>query len=311
MDYRKVGPNLDKSRGNPSYIQYFTKDLYEILNCFYHVTGVSVGIYENYNHEISYCNTEQCAYCAAIQSVMIGWERCERLDSAACQAVLKTRTPCSYICHAGLCETVIPIFIKDFHVGYLVLGQYRMRADVDQNSIRKCADELSLDAEKLAENYARAPILSEEKLKHYTRLLTVLIDGIISEELIRFSRDDLLSTIMAYIDENIRGDLSAQALCKQFSISHSELYRIFKIINLTPHNYVLDRRMRLAYELLVTSPLSIIEISERVGCENYTYFLRRFRGSVGIPPGQLRKRLAAGLPVHEAANWASSQIFAR
>lgn len=58
----------------------------------------------------------------------------------------------------------------------------------------------------------------------------------------------------------------------------------------TPMEVVTEHRMRLAADLLKSSPLKITEISERSGYGSEAAFSRRFRRYYGLTPGQMRQQ---------------------
>ncbi|MFV0504294.1 MAG: response regulator [Lachnospirales bacterium] len=98
------------------------------------------------------------------------------------------------------------------------------------------------------------------------------------------------SEIFDFIDLNIYKNLSIDDICTKFSISRSYISKIFRsTINKNFKQYVTEKRIGLAIELLKTTNFTIQEISEKVGYDDYFYFSKKFKDEVGIPPKKFRR----------------------
>lgn len=72
------------------------------------------------------------------------------------------------------------------------------------------------------------------------------------------------------------------------------LYALFhKHLGVSPHQYLLNYRLRLARIRLAGSDDNIKTISEECGFENLESFYRAFRRTSGMPPGEYRRAAAA------------------
>lgn len=98
----------------------------------------------------------------------------------------------------------------------------------------------------------------------------------------------------ASITEVIETHLFSQATLEQLaslaSLSLSSFKREFKKhFKETPAQYIRNRRLQKAKDLLVHSSLSISEISFQVGYEDSSYFSRLFSSSFMLSPSEFRK----------------------
>lgn len=99
-----------------------------------------------------------------------------------------------------------------------------------------------------------------------------------------------IGQIAAYLNANYNEKITLENVAKEFYISPFYLSRIFKEgtgFNLI--NYVNYIRINKAKELLETTDLTIMTISEQVGFESTTHFDRVFKDIVGRSPLKYRK----------------------
>lgn len=72
-------------------------------------------------------------------------------------------------------------------------------------------------------------------------------------------------------------------------LSKPHLIRCFKKeLGCTPHDYLLDYRLRQAKELLVSSARSVEGIAEECGFNSISHFSRAFKGRIGMSPSEYR-----------------------
>lgn len=94
-----------------------------------------------------------------------------------------------------------------------------------------------------------------------------------------------------YVDENIANpDLSLVHLSEQFHIPTRNVSSLFKEqLNVKFIDFLIQRRIELAKQLLEDTELSIQEVGHKVGYLNPVSFNRVFKRIVGVPPGDYRK----------------------
>ncbi len=89
----------------------------------------------------------------------------------------------------------------------------------------------------------------------------------------------------AHLAESI--DLAALAGIAGLSLYH--FARAFKqSADVTPHHYLVQRRLARAQEMLVRTELSLAEIALATGFSDQSHFARHFRQMLGMTPGQFR-----------------------
>lgn len=93
-----------------------------------------------------------------------------------------------------------------------------------------------------------------------------------------------------YIDKNYINDISLQEVCEYATMSQTYFSFIFKYITgKTFIQYLTDKRISAAMEMLKNTKLSVTDIFTRVGYNDYSHFNKVFKKTVGIPPTLYRK----------------------
>lgn len=106
----------------------------------------------------------------------------------------------------------------------------------------------------------------------------------------RLPDDESIALATEYIDKHYMETFTLQTLA---SICHGSLYhlhRTFKRIKqMTPVEYIQERRIEIAKEQLVSTNMPISEVGMSVGLQNTPYFITLFKKKSGITPAQYRQ----------------------
>lgn len=102
---------------------------------------------------------------------------------------------------------------------------------------------------------------------------------------------DSLNKICAAVDAEPWKNFSVNALAHKANISASRLFALFKKhFNISPHQWLTERKISMAAELLVSRPdMPVKEICKNCGFDTLEIFYRRFRRQFGMPPGKFRE----------------------
>ncbi|MHA7965456.1 response regulator [Paenibacillus sp. CAU 1782] len=104
-----------------------------------------------------------------------------------------------------------------------------------------------------------------------------------------FSNGQILS-IIQQIEVAYTQDISLGQWAKEFNISLGHLSYLFKReTGQTYSEYVTDKRLQLAKDLLGDPELSIQEVVDRVGYKDYFHFNKLFKKHFGVTPSKYRK----------------------
>lgn len=93
--------------------------------------------------------------------------------------------------------------------------------------------------------------------------------------------------IRSFMEENVTKNLNLEDYAQLTGRSLSTFIRDFKrAYNTTPNQWIIEKRLEKARELLKERNLTVTDIASEVGYENTSYFIRAFRKKYGITPKQ-------------------------
>jgi AraC family transcriptional regulator len=100
----------------------------------------------------------------------------------------------------------------------------------------------------------------------------------------------VLNRVRAKIEANLDADLSLESLAKESGYSRAHFLRMFQAATgFTPHQYVLDLRLRRAQERLKHTNSSIIDVALSCGFSSQSHMTSVFRRHLEITPGEFRR----------------------
>lgn len=98
-----------------------------------------------------------------------------------------------------------------------------------------------------------------------------------------------LQRVLDYIQANLAGDLHLEELARVADLSTFHFAKLFKrSTGYSPHQFVLQRRLERAKELLRNSHISLSEVSLRAGFADQSHLSNVFRRFVGVTPSRFR-----------------------
>jgi AraC-like DNA-binding protein len=99
----------------------------------------------------------------------------------------------------------------------------------------------------------------------------------------------IVRRISEHIDGNIEQRITLEVMAKLANLSVSYFVRAFKqSTGLTPHDYLMRRRVQLTIQLLSQTDLALSEIAHVAGFADQSHFAKRFRQYVGMSPRDYR-----------------------
>ena len=109
--------------------------------------------------------------------------------------------------------------------------------------------------------------------------------------------DDSMSRVVSYIRSHVGKRITLQEMADIAGLSLYYFSHLFKeMTGQSPNEFVIYSRIDRAKALLLTSDLSIAEISREVGYPNSSNLITLFTKRVGCPPAQFRKENRVSAP---------------
>lgn len=94
-----------------------------------------------------------------------------------------------------------------------------------------------------------------------------------------------------FIDSSFTSQLTLETTSKEACLSQYHFLRLFKLIfKITPHQYIIRKRIEKASSFLRHSEMSVTEICFEIGFESLSTFSWMFRKKFGIPPEVFRSQ---------------------
>lgn len=274
-------------------VTFERNQLQELLNDFYNCTHMAITLFDS-ELECIYGRGDFVRFCDHFAGDPTRVTYCDLSNKIHAAQAKKEKRTIVFTCHAGMTETITPIFYDDVIIAYLMLGRFRDQDQLfsSEEKMLECIKKFNFSSKmikKLIEDYNDATIISQNTIYSAINILEIAIKYIWSESLIKLNKNMLAAQIEDYIVNNLNEEISIISLCRHFGVSKQNLYSVFKDeFNDTIKNYIIKKRIEEAKKLLKTDA-KIYEIATNVGFEDYNYFIRLFKKITGRTPFQYRK----------------------
>lgn len=276
------------SKGVFMNVKFDAQKLSKILEDVYQLLKTPISIFDGKFRFITSYPEGLTDFCALIRRDKKRWDRCVECDERACDLCQKTGETFSYVCHAGVMETVTPIKVEKLTVGYILFGQYKLFGE--NSDLSSYAKREEIDEKALASYYEKLTVLTQKQVDAICNILQSCVLTILLSQAILLKEDELAERIKEYIENNLDKSLTVEEICGEFFIGRQKLYAIFsENFNSSVKSYILDRKINKAKELLVSTDLTVTEIAEKTGFVDYNNFIQRFKKFTGKSPLKYRK----------------------
>jgi AraC-like DNA-binding protein len=265
------------------------EEISAILNDINLITRVKFDLYDGNFNILHGEGKNMCEFCSLVRLCPECREKCKESDLNAFRRSQETKKAYTYKCHMGLTETVTPIICDGNIVGYIMMGQKLMGEDVDavKRNVESFPDEKS--REKMRDALAKMKFTDIEELNAARKLVEICASYLHMKKLIKYRETPLSVLLDSYIGEHLRDELDVKKMCKEFKMSKSSLYLVsYESFGMGITEYIREKRLGCAKELLRTTEAPISEIAESVGYTDSNYFTKVFKKSTGVTPSKWR-----------------------
>jgi len=129
-------------------------------------------------------------------------------------------------------------------------------------------------------------LADSEEACEYTRKF---ITGMFGRE--EETNHEIINKAKTYVNRHIAEDISVSVLAAESYMSASYFSRLFKkVVGIGCNEYIVHKRMKIAQDLLMTTPLPTGEIALKVGYNDKNYFSLAFKRNTGMSPTEYREK---------------------
>ncbi|RXZ82309.1 AraC family transcriptional regulator [Paenibacillaceae bacterium] len=192
----------------------------------------------------------------------------------------------------------LEIVVHTAEFEYFLVHYLPVVAASEQMQLTKNVNELQIDMDaallQLIEHLRRFSntIGNIELLGKKTLFYQLLNKALLSERYRQNSESQsMIEQTIEYIRKNYMESITLESLAKQNGMKAKYFSYLFhKYTGIGPINYLIQYRMNLAYELLMTASFSVREIARSVGYSDAYYFSRLFKKHNGMSPTAVKQR---------------------
>lgn len=271
---------------------YDNTQLLDLISKIYDLCGIWINIHDLSGKDIQ-IRDAHTDFCRAIHSTPEGYARCVSCDANASSICREIKHAYSYRCHAGICETLVPIFDKGEVISYLGFGQLLTTTPPPEKQWEYTRSTLSWysgDLEMLHEKFLRIPQYSDKKFEALTEILKILAAHVENSNTVIAAGYTDLQQLELYLSKHYIEKLTIKSICEDLNFGATKLCDLAKTLS-NGHSLtwlIASYRVSAAQKLLISSDKPISEIALMVGYEDYNYFTKIFKKITGITPSKYR-----------------------
>ena len=295
---------MKASRDRPSSGNLFQ----ELLETIQSLTGLRTVIYDRERftaragrHTIdSSFSGHRSDFCALIRSTDAGQEACRVSDVVgATEEAGRRGEPFLHVCHAGLMEVVIPVLYRGEQVATVFCGQAIVDGCPAESNVRlaKRAAQVGIDAQAATRARDALPCISEDQLVQIGKMLFLALNHLAEtegraalERALALERSEAIRSTVLHVDRHFQEPLRVEDMARRVSLTAAYFSRLFhRVTGMTFVDYLTQRRIAEAKELLKSTAMRVIDIAFAVGYGDQSYFGRKFRQVTGQTPTAFRR----------------------
>jgi len=261
--------------------------LNSLLEDFYNLTQIRITVFDDQFTELASYPEQIAPFCQIIRTDINGLKQCKKCDEDACRRAAKQHSLYTYRCHAGLTESITPLYLGNVIIGYLLFGHvfsYHSH-EIGWSSIEDKCKHYAIDMSNLKKQCFSMPLHSDSYITSASHILEAVASYLCLERMAYLRHQELPVQIDDYIQAHFTEDISAIDIAQQFDIGKTHLYEIAKRnygVGIAEH--IRNLRIEKARNLLTETDLPLAEIASECGFKDYNYFITVFKRKMGISP---------------------------
>lgn len=238
-------------------------------------------------------------FCALISQTSRSCAACLQTQERLCAKA--AHGPHTVTCPVGLCDTAVPVRMKDRLIGYLQSGQFFSKKP-DHRQFEKMIQlvkkwGLDVDQKMLEETYFSTQVIPQAQQKAALKLLTIFAHhlAMMSNQVFiqqENAESPVIKKAREYILEHQSDKLTLGEVARAVNMSSFYFCKMFKkVAGINFTDYVARVRIEKSKNLLLNPNLRVSEIAFEVGFQSLTHFNRVFKKVLGQSPTEYRAQL--------------------
>lgn len=274
-------------------ITFDREKLPALLKDFYEIAHIRIAIFDENMREIISFPPALAPYCSIIRRDPNGECACNRCDKDACIKADLTKRPYIYKCHAGLTEVIGPVIVEGVTVGFVFLAHifdYENREEGIEKISNICS-KFNIDIESLKDELKKATYYNQTFIESALHILNAIILYLISEKMANVKKEGLAIKLDNLITNNyLDPNFNFIDMCDELGIGRTQLYKIAQDL----YGYGIAKRIKKlriehAQHLLQSTDMTITDIADKCGFNDYNYFIVVFKEETGTTPRKYRE----------------------
>lgn len=270
---------------------YNNEQLLNLISNIYELTGIWINIHELSGKDIQIRN-KHTDFCRIINDIPEGHARCVSCDAKAAEICKGIKAAYHYRCHAGICETLIPILDCGEVIAYLGFGQLLDESPIEEQwkYTQQTLTWYNGDHNLLHEKFLMIRQYSKNKSTALTEILKTMATYVQSSGAVTSTKYTDLQRLEMYLTQHYAEKLSLKQISAELGFGTTKLCALAKTLS-KGHSLtwlIASYRIKAAQKLLTATDKPISEIAIMVGYEDYNYFTKVFKNIIGITPSIYR-----------------------
>lgn len=265
-------------------------DVQKIFDAFSASFNMRVGFLSPEGKELAVGLSKPCnEFCEIVRNALDKKKKCLSLDEKKREEALIEKDLLTWHCYAGMIESIIPIYYDGIHLGFFMMGQYRNNKKLDHVLLWEYERKFG-SVEKLVISYLKTPSFSEDQIRNIQNLFRLIVDYIVSQNLITLKSNLAVEKIITYARDNPDKHLSIKDASAFVAKSVSTVSHIFtEMLHKSFKQVMIEIKLENFEKYMSSnSGLTVREAAFMVGYDDPYYFSRLYKKYRGISPSKFR-----------------------
>lgn len=269
------------------------KDIQQTLDTFSSITGLNTVLVDINYRPLAESGNMCGDFCEAIHASQKCLDCCIESDIQSFSKVAQSGHTYIYTCPFGFYQAIVPVKYGEEIRAYLIISLVAEKQPFETwekktiSAVR--AIDPDMDITLLYQHLDNVQMYDKDKLGACTDTLEIFAEYLSAKLPSKVVHKTLGEAAKAYIKNNLHKKITLAALSMSLHCSTVTLTEHFrKEFGITIMQYVLNKRMELAKDLLKNTDMSVKEIAYSCGFADVEYFSRCFRDNCGNSPAKWR-----------------------